>query len=255
MVKGIAPFRFGILISASLLAAQLAAQDATHSANQLTAQEKRAGWKLLFDGKTTQGWKGFKKAEFPSHRWVVENECLLRRAGGTERDPITGGGGNDIITTEKFRDFELQWEWRIAPGGNSGLKYFISEDRIGAIGHEYQLIDDARHPDAQHGAKRMTAALYDVLSPQNTHVKPAGEFNKSRILVQGNHVEHWLNGTRVLQYELGSGELKAGIADSKFKDVSGYGTKFDTPILLQDHGNEICFRNIKIRSLGPGLQN
>lgn len=218
-------------------------------ANDLTSQEIEAGWKLLFDGKTTQGWRGFKKDSFPSHRWRVEDGCLKHGQGDGSRDPITGGGGNDIITTEMFDDFELSWEWRISPAGNSGVKYFISEQRVGAIGHEYQIIDDSSHPDAGRGSNRTSGALYDLLDPENKVLEPVGAFNHSRIIVQGHHVEHWLNGLKVLAYELGSERLKAAIARSKFKDVEGFGTKFRTPILLQDHGDEVCYRNIKIRLL------
>ncbi len=130
-----------------------------------------------------------------------------------------------------------------------GVKYFISEDRIGAIGHEYQLIDDDGHPDARRGSKWATAALYDLFPAENKVLKAVGEFNQSRILVEGNHVEHWLNGVKVLEYELGSDRFKAAIAQSKFTDVAGFGAKFRTPILLQDHGDEVWFRSVKIRQL------
>lgn len=216
--------------------------------NQLTDAEKAAGWKLLFDGKTTTGWKGFKKESFPAHRWAVEDGSLVRKKGGTEKDPITGGGGNDIITIEKFDDFELKLEWAISPGGNSGLKYFIAEERQGAIGHEYQIIDDQGYRSKLTDLHK-PAGLYDLLPAGNPVTKPAGEFNETRVVVLGNRVEHWLNGVKVLEYQLGSPELKAAIAKSKFKEVVGFGSKFKTPILLQDHGDEVRFRTIKIREL------
>ena len=198
------------------------------------------GWRPLFDGHSTAGWRAFGKAEFPAKGWVAEDGWLKHQAKG---------GGGDIITTEKFTDFELSWEWRVAPGANSGVKYFIDEARGAAIGHEYQLIDDKLHPDALVGPKRQTASLYDALAPTSHPLKPAGEINASRILVRGNHVEHWLNGVQVLSYEVGSPELAAAKAQSKFKNEAKWGTKFATPILLQDHGDEIWFRNLRVHPL------
>jgi hypothetical protein len=215
-------------------------------ANQLTDEEKAAGWKLLFDGKTTQGWRTFKKQTFPDKGWVAEDGWLhcLGKGAGTQ-------GGGDIISDAEFSDFELQWEWKQAPVGNSGLKYFILESRKDALGHEYQMIDDEREPDAKKaGGKRVTASFYDVLAP-TTHptVKPSGEINASRILVKGNHVEHWLNGVKVLEYECGSKAVKAAVAASKFKTTAGFGDKVKGHLLLQDHHSEVWFRNLRIREL------
>lgn len=195
----------------------------------------------MFDGKTTEGWRGYKQAAMPPKGWKVE-DGVLKKVGG-ER-------GGDIITEEKFDGFELSWEWRINSGGNNGLKYLVTEDRPSAPGHEYQLIDDQRHPDAAKGAKRATASFYHVLPPAaDKPLRPVGEWNASRLLVQDNHVEHWLNGKKVLEYELGSDTLKAAIAESKFKDSPGFGTKIKGHIMLTDHGDECWFRNIKIREL------
>ncbi len=205
--------------------------------NQLTEAEKNAGWKLLFDGKTTQGWRSFKKQTFPDQGWAVENGWLKKVAN------VRGG---DIITADTFNDFELQWEWRLAAKGNSGVKYFITEERASAVGHEYQMLDDIGKPSN----KGSTASFYAVLPPKtNGPLKPAGEINHSRVLVQGNQVEHWLNGEKVLEYELGSEEVMAGVATSKFKDVKGFGTKIKGHILLTDHRDEGWLRNIKIREL------
>ena len=209
-------------------------------ANTLSPEEQRTGWTLLFNGRNTEGWRGFGKEKFPERGWVVEKGWLKH---------LAKGGGGDIVTFQAFSDFELQWEWKIAQGGNSGLKYFIDERRGAPIGHEYQMIDDLRHPDAAHGPKRQTGSLYDVL-PVAAHVpSDAGLTHQSRLIVRGDHVEHWLNGDKVLEYELGSAQLLEAKASSKFKNVETYGTKFGTRLLLQDHGDEIWVRNIKVRRL------
>jgi len=208
--------------------------------NQLTPEEKAAGWKLLFDGKTTQGWRSYKKQTFPTKGWIVEEGWLKC---------IAKGRGGDIVTVDTFTDYELSWEWRLAPKANNGVKYFVSEQRASAPGHEYQMIDDATVKPG----KGATASFYDVLPPKpDKPLKPPGEINQSRIVVQGNHVEHWINGVQVLQYELGSEEVKAALAKSKFKEVRDFGAKITGPILLTDHGTEACFRNLKIRALPPG---
>jgi len=208
--------------------------------NELTPAEKAQGWKLLFDGKTTAGWRGFKKQSFPAQNWVVEDGWLH----------CLGKGGGDIITEAEFEQFELEWEWKLSPGGNSGVKYFVVESR-GPVGHEYQIIDDEKHPDGQKAeGKRVTAAFYDVLKTQaKTPLKEPGQINQSRILVQGQHVEHWLNGRKVLEYELGSDAVLSAVAQSKFKNTPGFGTRMKGHILLQDHNDPVWYRNIRIRVL------
>ena len=215
------------------------------SLNELTPEEKAAGWRLLFDGRTTQGWRGFKAASTDKGPWVVEDGCLMRPAAGTG-DAMRGG---DLVTTDTFSDFDLRWEWRVGQKGNSGIKYFVTEERTRAIAHEYQMLDDVHYPDEANPLQQ-TAAFYDVLPPsRDKRLRPTGEWNQSRILVSGVHVEHWLNGQKVLEYELGSPQVVAGIARSKFKDVPGFGTKMKGHILLQDHdGGGVCFRNMKILS-------
>ncbi len=210
--------------------------------NELSGAEKAEGWRLLFDGSTSNGWRGFKLPGFPAQGWSVEEGWLKVHAHGH---------GGDLITVDQFDDFDLRFEWRVTPGANSGVKYFITEDRPGksGLGHEYQLIDDERHLDALRGPKWQTAALYDLFPAHDRPVRPAGEVNQSRILVHANHVEHWLNGVKVLEYELGSESLKQAIAASKFKNVAGFGTKFKSHILLQEHGDEVWFRNLKLREL------
>jgi len=213
--------------------------------NQLTGQEQRDGWKLLFDGKSLDGWRGYKKPDATGTRWKVENGFLtLPPDNGKDTQ-----GARDIISTSTYEQFELTWEWRIAQAGNSGVKYFVLEDLPEAIGHEYQIIDDERHPDAKVGPKRQTSAFYDVLAASNRPLKPAGELNTSRVVVKGHTVEHYLNGTRVLQYELDSPALRAAIAESKFKDVARFGKLQNGHILLQDHGNQVWYRDIKVHVL------
>jgi hypothetical protein len=161
------------------------------------------------------------------------------------------GGGGDIVTERTFDEFELRFEWRMTPNGNSGVKYFLTEDRGGAIGHEYQLLTGRAVEAVQAPSKGGTAGFYDVLPPEiPVQLRPADQFNESRILVRGHRVEHWLNGERTIAYELGSPAVMAAVARSKFKDVKGFGTRVRGHILLQDHGGEIWFRNLKIRELG-----
>lgn len=212
---------------------------ASEGINVLTEQEKQQGWRLLFDGKSTDNWRGYRKDAFPQTGWKIQDGCLVKVA--KER-------GGDIITKEQFEDFELQWEWKIPPRANNGVKYFVTEQRPGAPGHEYQMIDDSTLKNR----KQMTASFYDVLPPkEHAPIKLAPEWNFSKIIVKGNHVEHWLNGEKVLEYECGSPELKAAIANSKFKNAKGFGEKIKGHIMLTDHSDECWFRNIKIRVLTP----
>jgi hypothetical protein len=197
----------------------------------------------------------------PAKGWTIENGSLKN----AKNDGRPGSGGGDIVTAGQFMDFDFRFEWRISPAGNSGVKYLVHErlgtpgakmyagdDGRSALGHEYQLIDDEHHPDAAVGPIRQTGSLYSLFPPTSAkRTMPVGQFNDSRILVQGKHVEHWLNGAKILEYELESPALFKAIADSKFKDVPDFGTKFRTRILLQDHGDAVWFRNLKIRELPP----
>ena len=222
------------------------ARQATSSMpNQLTEAEKSAGWVLLFDGKSLDGWRGYKRTDAASTRWRVEDGHLTV----AQRDGKDTRGALDLITIKTFDRFELTFEWRISEGGNSGIKYYVLEDMDAAIGHEYQIIDDERHADAKIGVERQTASFYDVLSASDRLLNPAGQYNHGRIVADGRTVEHWLNGTRVLRYELESSALGAAIADSKFKDVSRFGKLQPGHILLQDHGDRVWYRNIKLRPL------
>jgi hypothetical protein len=224
-----------------VLAAALSAQrpgDAAGPPNTLTPAERAAGWRLLFDGRTTDGWRGYKKTSMPSG-WTVVGEALTR-----------SGEGGDIVTTQQFKDFELALDWKIAPGGNSGIFYRASEDddAIYWTAPEMQVLDDARHPD---GKSRLTSAgaNYGLYEAPSGIVKPAGEWNHVRIIVNGRHVEHWLNGVRMLQYELLSPDWEMRVQGSKFAPHPHYGRNAAGLIGLQDHGDWVAYRSIKIRVL------
>jgi hypothetical protein len=213
--------------------------------NTLTPEETAAGWKLLFDGATTTGWRGYAHQEFPTERWGVADGTLCVDKPG-DANTI------DLVTTEKFGDFDLKFQWRISPAGNSGVKYMVNEKKTGrsGVGFEYQVLDDEKNEDGHNGAYRMAGAVYYLFPPNDQkRLKPVGEFNDSEIIVHGNHVEHWLNGAKIVEFELASPELKEAIAKSKFKNIKGFGEKIPTLILLQDHGSPVWFRNIKIRPL------
>lgn len=204
--------------------------------NQLSRSEQRAGWRLLFNGKNLEGWRSYRKPEPPKGGWVVENGILHL---------LPGSKAGDIVTREKFENFDLTWEWRLAPKANNGLKYLVREDRS-APGPEYQMIDDAIQPDPKH----QTASFYFVVAPApDKPLNPPGKWNRSRVLVQGNHVEHWLNGRKVLSYQFGSPALQKAIAESKFKNEPTFGVKAPGHIMLTDHNDEVWYRNVKIREL------
>lgn len=209
--------------------------------NELSDEEKTAGWRLLFDGKSTTGWRGIGKAEFPAKGWVVAEGVLKHEAKS---------GGGDIVTAEDFESFELVWDWKIGDVGNSGLKYNLTDKNKG-VGFEYQMLDDAKHPDGVRGGRlHQTGGLYDLIEPAaDKKVNPIGQWNSSRILVQENKVEHWLNGAKTLEFEISSADMKARVAKSKYKNAAGFGEKKASPILLQDHGDEVSVKNMKLRPI------
>jgi hypothetical protein len=223
-----------------LLIALVAPSFPTYAAdNALPAADRAAGWVSLFDGKTFAGWRGFRGA--PIAGWEVSDGTL---------HAIAKTPGVELVTEKTFSDFELTWEWKLPFAGNNGLKYFVNEKRPSAPGHEYQMLDDDNHPDGKAGPIRQTASFYAVLPPAaDKPTKPIGEWNLSKIVVRGKHVEHWLNGRQVLVYELGSPEVKAGIASSKFAKEPGFGDKVTGPIILTYHSDDCWYRNIRIREL------
>ena len=224
--------------------------------NTLTAKEEAAGWKLLFDGHSSTGWRGIKKDRFPKKGWVIESEEIRSHSA----NGAGSGNGGDIITVEQFGDFELYWEWEmLTVGGNSGVKYFVKESLTNrgsssGLGLEYQILDDENHAWMLEGRMKPNdyhtlGALYEFFPPSadKKKVNPLGTWNSSRILSKGHHVEHWLNGEKILEYERGSKEFLEMLEKSKFKDIENFGQEERGHILLQDHPGQVYFRNIKIR--------
>jgi hypothetical protein len=220
-------------------------------ANKLSKAEEDAGWRLLFDGKSLNGWRGFHSDKVPAG-WAIEDGCIKKIPAQGE----LGQAGGDLITVDQFDNFEFSIEWKLAKGSNSGIKYLVSESlppsgRSG-VGFEYQVLDDDNHPDAKAGiaGNRTAGSLYDLIPASNAKkINPIGEFNQTRIVVKGNHIEHWLNDIKVVEFERGGETLKQHIAESKFKNTKGFGETAKGHILLQDHGDAVWYRNIKIHAI------
>lgn len=225
-------------VTASGSSTEMAMND---SLNALSAEEKDEGWQLLFDGEDLSQWRGFKQDSIPAG-WTIDENAIH----------FTGeASGGDLITEEEYDSFELQLDWKIAEGGNSGIMFHVTEenDRTYQSGPEVQVLDDAAHPDAQNGRDRLAGANYALHAPSKDVVKPAGEWNHMRIVVDGSRVEHWMNGEKIVEYELGSEDWKARVAASKFGEMPNYGTAGTGHIALQDHGDPVWYRNIKIKRL------
>jgi len=217
--------------------------------NNLSNAEKKQGFKLLFDGKTTNGWTALQSDKFPEQGWKIENGSLMTVANSNET-PVKG---TDIVTKEKFSAFELEFEFNFDEGANGGVKYFAGNGGPN-VGLEYQVLDDLRHPDAKAGVNgnRKMGSLYDLIpaDKQERFTKPAGEWNIGRIVVHpDNKVEHWLNGMKVVEYVRGSDAFKTAVAKSKFAKFENFGLMKEAPILLQYHYDHVQFRSIKIRKL------
>lgn len=214
--------------------------------NTLSGSEKNDGWKLLFDGKTTQGWRGYQMDKMPPG-WSVENGALVRVKGGAGGKGA--GGGDDIVTKEEFDSFELQVEYKLVTNGNSGVLYHVSEEPVTAWHYapEVQLLDNAMHPTRD--KRQLAGACYDLYAPAKDVTRPVGQWNHLRVLVHGPHVEHWLNGEKVVEYELWSDDWNARVKKSKFQDKPKFGTFKKGPICLQDHSDRVEFRSIKIRPI------
>ena len=238
-------------VCGAALAADPAPGPSTAAPNTLSAAEKAAGWRLLWDGKTSDGWRGARSQEFPKGGWTIKDgELIVHESGGAE-----SAAGGDIVTRETFSDFELQVDFKISTGANSGIKIFVdTELNKGAgssIGPEFQILDDANHPDAKlgHHGDRTIGSLYDLIpAPANKKVNPVGEWNHAHIISKGKHVEFRLNGEKTVEFDRGSPAWREAVAASKFKNWKPpFGELAEGHILLQDHGNKVFFRNIKIR--------
>jgi Domain of Unknown Function (DUF1080) len=229
--------------------------------NTLTAPEKADGWQLLWDGKTTHGWRSPKSDEFPAKSWLIQDGVLSVVSSGNAESQA----GGDIITRERYANFELKADFMITTGCNSGIKIFVQPnlspiDKVtgkstgvgSAIGLEYQILDDANHPDAKLGrdGDRTLGSLYDLIpAAADKKVLPVGKWNHARIVSQDKHVEFWLNGEKTVEFDRGSPEFRAAVAESKFKNIPDFGEWPDGHILLQEHGSVASFCNIKIRKL------
>ena len=246
-----------LLIACS--AACAAAQPASPSPNHLAHAERAAGWRLLFDGSTLAGWRGLGHDTVPTAHWKVVDGAIRKVASGNvakmpDGQPAEGG---DLMTTGAFRDFELAFEWKVPPGANSGVKYNVSEEMSkkssnhAALGFEYQVLDDSLHEDNKLATHR-AGALYDIIAPSaEKRLAPVGEWNRSRIILRGNHGEHWLNGRMIVSYDLGTPRLDSLLAASKYRSIPGFADRRAGHIVLQDHGDAAQYRGLKIRELAP----
>ncbi|HJP60150.1 MAG TPA: DUF1080 domain-containing protein, partial [Gemmatimonadaceae bacterium] len=216
--------------------------------NVLSPTERNAGWRLLFDGSTFNGWRGLGYDSVPSAHWKIENGAIRKIASGqvprmADGQPAAGG---DLMTTDTFRDFELTFDWKISRAGNSGVKYNVSEElsmanapNHAALGFEYQVLDDDLHEDNKIPSHR-AGALYDLIPPNaSKRLMPVGDWNSSRIVFRGNHGEHWLNGTKVVEYDLGTPQMDSLLAASKYRTIPNFAQRRAGHIVLQDHGDEV----------------
>lgn len=221
------------------------------SNNVLSSKEQADGWILMFDGKTTSGWRGYNKPAFPDSGWTVDNGTLRCMASGLGE---AGGKGGDILYDTKFKDFDLKVEWKISPGGNSGIFYLAQEipnEPVWKSACEMQVLDNIGHPDARLGkdGNRQAGSLYDLIPAVPQNAKPVGQWNQAEILVYQGTVVHFQNGEKVLEYHIGTPDWTKMIKASKFKDFPEFGKYLPGFISLQDHGNDVWYRNIKIKKM------
>jgi len=210
--------------------------------------QAQSKWITLFDGHPTDQLRGYGMPGFPDQAWKIEDDALVAQ---------TGTPNIDLVSKDEYRNFELELEWKVSPAGNSGVFYHVHENLAHQSGNgnspnwldnfEMQILDDIHFNDT--AAIRSAGSLYDLIIPVNKHLKPVGEYNKAKLIVNGNHVEHWLNGYKVVEYEIGSPEMNKLLAESKFKNNPGYGTSPNGLIMFQHHGQKVWLRKIKIRVL------
>ena len=235
------PIRRGIVLVALALTAVLSLSADTDSDSKKKAPATGKGaWHTLFNGTNTAQWRGYKAEGFPQKGWVVESGALRH---------VAGQGGGDIVTRETYADFELRFDWKVAPGANSGVIYRVTEDHGASYetGPEYQVLDESKHADGKN-PKTSAAALYALMACNaEKELKPVGEWNQARIVVKGTRAEHWLNKKKVVEYQWGGSETLKLISESKFKGMPRFGRNAAGHIALQDHGDDVWFRKIKIR--------
>ncbi|MEO9035901.1 MAG: DUF1080 domain-containing protein [Gemmatimonadaceae bacterium] len=226
----------------------------------MSSAEQRDGWRLLFDGRTLAGWRGLGYDSVPTAHWKVVDGAIEKIATGNVRKMPDGqrANGGDLMTVDTFADFELAFQWKVTTGANSGVKYNVSEEfslknasNHAALGFEYQVLDDSLSDDNKLASHR-AGALYDLIPPNDKkRVVPVGGWNSSRIVFRGKHGEHWLNGAKIVEFDLGTPRMDSALAASKYRSIKGFADRRTAHIILQDHGDETFFRDIKIREIEP----
>jgi hypothetical protein len=248
-----------ILCGAASLVACSGADAGNEAASGVLAAS--AEWEPLFDGASFAGWRGIEGEPIPDGHWTIE-DGVVRKVASTnvptaaDGQPLVGG---DIMTVDGYEHFEMTFEWKVAPGANSGIKYNVSramsvasQPTTAALGFEYQVLDDDLHPDALNGETRQAGALYDMIPPMaDKQLRPVGDFNTGRIVFVDGHGEHWLNGVKVLEYDVRSDRFDELLAASKYAPVDGFSDLRTGHIVLQDHGDDVWYRNIQIRVIEP----
>jgi hypothetical protein len=254
----LSPLFFGLIFMSSDTLPRIVTAADSQGQNTLSTAEKTQGWILLFDGKSFEGWRGLGREGIPEGHWAIEDGAIKKIPSAdvplqADGQPLQGG---DLLTLDTFLNFEFTFEWKIGPGGNSGIKYNVSEDmstanppQHAALGFEYQILDDALHPDARASDTHRAGALYDLMTAEAALLKPVGEYNTGKIVFRGSHGEHWLNGRKILEYDLGSDDMRKRIQQSKYSSIAGFADKRKGHIVLQDHTDAAWFRNLKLREI------